>query len=803
MAESNIKLRVDARQAEASLRRVNSLVGKLGIALGGVDLARRFFKGFAEADRAAAAVSTLGVNAEKLNKQLLALSAEQGGIIGQTELLAASYDVASAGFNSASQATNVLRAASKGAVGGLSDLNTVANATTSVLNAYGLTSDKASKLVDGFIQTQNDGKIIVAQYAAQIGRVAPTAAAAGVGIEELNAAISAVTATGVPVESTFAGLRQVIASVIKPSSEASTKAKELGLEFSTAAIRTKGFGGFLADVIDKTGGSEAELAKLFGSVEALAALMPLVNDDLNKFNTSLDNQQNAFGVAGDAADKMGNTVGGQITKITNNFGNLARTLDTGLGPTIKEALGPINVILQNAVQLFTKIPPQLVTFTAKAVALTAAAVTLRKVMLLTFLAKLPRLLTVVNGKMVGLRLATIKLKTAMIGLKAALPFGAALIALDLLVGKLVEAQQEQKEFNDLVKAGGRAQVQAAIDAEFVERTKLEARAAGLNPQQRRKQGLDRKLEASDARLNKLQDRLDVLANAADAELALEEQLAAARDKDKGIGLTTLDTSEQAQLQSFLDSVNAKINAINDADIKGQEAGAKIVERIDAKGAKRIKRGESEIALLKAKLEGRGAEEALAQRIKEIEDSNLNDTQKGKLIAQARQLFNLKQQNVELAKQKQLANQIKTTIRDGIVDSIMDAVEGTKSLGESFSGILRQLSRQFLSLGIGNFQSKGGGGLLGLIPGLANGGPAAAGRPYVVGEEGPELFVPNRSGTVIPNGAMGGANVTVNVDASGSSVEGNADQASQLGKAIGIAVQQELVKQKRPGGLLAS
>ena len=51
--------------------------------------------------------------------------------------------------------------------------------------------------------------------------------------------------------------------------------------------------------------------------------------------------------------------------------------------------------------------------------------------------------------------------------------------------------------------------------------------------------------------------------------------------------------------------------------------------------------------------------------------------------------------------------------------------------------------------------------------------------------------------------MGGANVTVNVDASGSSVEGNADQASQLGKAIGIAVQAELVKQKRPGGLLAS
>ncbi|MGA0408693.1 MAG: hypothetical protein ACO3PR_11450 [Limisphaerales bacterium] len=90
-----------------------------------------------------------------------------------------------------------------------------------------------------------------------------------------------------------------------------------------------------------------------------------------------------------------------------------------------------------------------------------------------------------------------------------------------------------------------------------------------------------------------------------------------------------------------------------------------------------------------------------------------------------------------------------------------------------------------------------------LPGKALGGAVGAGRPYMVGERGPELFVPGAQGNIVPNNAMGGANVTVNVDASGSSVEGNADQASQLGKAIGIAVQAELVKQKRPGGLLAS
>ena len=87
---------------------------------------------------------------------------------------------------------------------------------------------------------------------------------------------------------------------------------------------------------------------------------------------------------------------------------------------------------------------------------------------------------------------------------------------------------------------------------------------------------------------------------------------------------------------------------------------------------------------------------------------------------------------------------------------------------------------------------------------ANGG---SGRFGLMGEAGAEAIMPlrrganGRLGVEASGGAMG--NITVNVDAAGSSVEGDASQANQLGKAIGIAVQQELVKQKRPGGLLAS
>jgi len=97
----------------------------------------------------------------------------------------------------------------------------------------------------------------------------------------------------------------------------------------------------------------------------------------------------------------------------------------------------------------------------------------------------------------------------------------------------------------------------------------------------------------------------------------------------------------------------------------------------------------------------------------------------------------------------------------------------------------------------------GGGLLGgLFKKRANGGSVMSGQSYLVGERGPELFTPARSGSIAPNSAMGGSNIVVNVDATGSSVQGDANDSKRLGEAIGVAIRQELIKQKRPGGLLA-
>ena len=153
-----------------------------------------------------------------------------------------------------------------------------------------------------------------------------------------------------------------------------------------------------------------------------------------------------------------------------------------------------------------------------------------------------------------------------------------------------------------------------------------------------------------------------------------------------------------------------------------------------------------------------------------------------------------------------------TIRNDIKEGIKGLIKGTSTLGN----LLNNVADRFLDLALnqalfgnaaGEFKKGKGGGIFGAIAGMfrANGGPVQSGKSFIVGERGPELFVPRSSGNIIPNNKLGGGstnNVVVNVDASGSDVQGDDAAAKELGGLISVAVQSELVKQQRPGGLLS-
>ena len=108
---------------------------------------------------------------------------------------------------------------------------------------------------------------------------------------------------------------------------------------------------------------------------------------------------------------------------------------------------------------------------------------------------------------------------------------------------------------------------------------------------------------------------------------------------------------------------------------------------------------------------------------------------------------------------------------------MEMDGGFKGLLGSFTDMLRQMVAQLLAQQVLNSFFSWGAGMGGwfgsfsksaLSGARANGGPVMGGSAYLVGERGPEVFVPGASGTIIPNGAGGGSvqvtnYVTINDD----------------------------------------
>ena len=258
-----------------------------------------------------------------------------------------------------------------------------------------------------------------------------------------------------------------------------------------------------------------------------------------------------------------------------------------------------------------------------------------------------------------------------------------------------------------------------------------------------------------------------------------------------------------------------------------------------------------------------ADEVIENRIKklektfaETEDQTIKDTIEGlKILREQLNLVNEAQgqfgQSGVLAfsaindKVKDLQDEMKAlqdpirqaislsdTIATSFENSFKGIIKGTMTVADAFRNMLNKIADHFLDTAARMMANQLQQGILGLFTNLfsprpfgnapvgplgnplsqhtdmtvgvrANGGSVMKGGSYLVGERGPEMFTPGSSGMITPNHALGGGtNVIVNVDASGSSVEGDEQQGRELGRLISVAVQSEIVQQKRPGGLLA-
>jgi hypothetical protein len=159
----------------------------------------------------------------------------------------------------------------------------------------------------------------------------------------------------------------------------------------------------------------------------------------------------------------------------------------------------------------------------------------------------------------------------------------------------------------------------------------------------------------------------------------------------------------------------------------------------------------------------------AQSVSDLSTALTADTEAPTIIDRLNQSFADLENKLPTVQQK-MDDLAKTTMKN-MSDSLMGVVKGTVKLKDAFKQMAASLIMQAIQLFV---IDKITGGFLSFAKGLtgkAIGGSVQSGQPYMVGERGPEMFVPNQAGSIIPNKRMGGGITVINnVDARGSGAD---------------------------------
>ena len=332
--EQDVRMRLRFDDSEAD-RGLNNLAGKFSKSFtninAGVALAQKGFEllqvavgavasamgeAAAESNRFAAAtreVMTIANKAElplgKVEKLSRQLAVTYGTApVDQAKAL---YQAISAG---AKDAAGTVDTANKLAIAGLAGVEQTIDVLTTVTNSWSASNLSAERASDILFATVKKGKTRINELASSFGTVAPIAAALGVSMEEVGAAVATMTLRGASTSEAFTQLRSILAGLTRNTQASKKAAKDLNIEFSTTALRTKGLGRFIKDVTGAAEGNEAALQKLFGRIEAVTGALALGADGTKQFQEALDATTKSAGLTEKALEEVSRTMNHQVKR---------------------------------------------------------------------------------------------------------------------------------------------------------------------------------------------------------------------------------------------------------------------------------------------------------------------------------------------------------------------------------------------------------------------------------------------------------------------------------------------------------
>jgi len=288
---------------------------------------------------------------DKYKKIVLNMGAETAK--GPVELADALYFITSAGIKGAA-ALDILKQSARSAAAGLGETKVVADALTSIINAYGGSVYSASKANDILVATVREGKAEADTFAPALGKVLPIAAAFGASFEDVSAGVASLTRGGATAGTSAIYLRQVLSQLLKPSKAASEQLLSVGT--SAAELRQKVQDDGLLSALEylnaRLGGNEYNVAsegltKVFGNVRALTAVFSLLGPNLEKNREIFYQLNNATGDSAKAFDVYSQTADYKFKTAAANI----QTALIGLG----ESIMPVATMLMDVVGVFAKI----------------------------------------------------------------------------------------------------------------------------------------------------------------------------------------------------------------------------------------------------------------------------------------------------------------------------------------------------------------------------------------------------------------------------------------------------------------
>lgn len=289
-----------------------------------------FEKQFESSMKEVATISDLVKDSMDATKQkIISLTTDEQIPIGANEMAKALYGIVSAGHDG-EQGMRVLEVSAKAAVGGITETATAADAITTLLNAYKKDASEAEKVSDMLFTTAKLGKTTFGEMGKSIAQAAPVAAAYGVEMDQVLAAVATLTKQGTPTAQAMTQIRAAIVGVSKYLGDGAYEA----MTFQEA----------LEKVRQEAGGSEAKLRSMIPEMEAVNGLLGLTGKNAQEAAGHLDEMKRSVGATEEAFKEMADGAENQLKLLGNNITAMFRPM----GQKILEEVSRVSTAINKA-----------------------------------------------------------------------------------------------------------------------------------------------------------------------------------------------------------------------------------------------------------------------------------------------------------------------------------------------------------------------------------------------------------------------------------------------------------------------